>query len=713
MQRSPWFPQQLVGFLEAVWSSATETTAARMAVERAAEALDAEVAVIVSGDRVIAAVGYPEGQVPLEEFSRLGPDGTAGQLTVPGAGPARVASVAMHYPPGARLVVARAGPDGGLRQDEASLLQGMARVTSMAMRTQRLLDAERAAREESDRHASENARLLTELTERQARLTELAEEQTALRRVATLVAAQAAPDRIFAAVAEEVGRLLRGDIGTVAMFGPDNCQTLMAVWSRTGGRFPLPIGTPIKLEADSLGAVVLWTGRPARIGTYGGVSYQVATLRAELGLRSAVGAPILVGGRTWGVISVASSRPEPLPANCEQRLADFTKLVTTAISNAQARTELAKLADEQAALRRVATLVATGVAPDELFDAVITEMRLLLNAGGAVMLHYEADGTATVVAASSEPGTEAPLATRVTLDGVSVAAAVRSTGRTARIDGFGGPPGSIAAEYRALGMRSAAGAPITVEGSLWGAIVAAWKDTQLVPPDAEGRIAQFTQLVATAISNASSRAQLAASRARIVATADETRRRIERNLHDGIQQRLVTLTLELRGLRDSVPAGEDTLLVPLTQAGDELVSILDELREISRGVHPAVLSQGGLGPALRSLARRTSVPVSLDIGDIGRLPQSLEAAAYYVVSEALANAAKHANATVVHVALGVTDAWLHLSISDDGAGGADPAKGTGIIGLIDRVDALGGKLTLDSPPGAGTSLLIALPLGPA
>jgi signal transduction histidine kinase len=712
MQPSPWFPQQLVAFLEAVWSAATETTAAVMAVERAAEALDAEVAAIVSGDRVIAAVGYPEGEVPLEELNRLMTDGTAGELTVPGAGLAPVAATAMHYPPGAKLVIARAGPDGGLRQDEASLLQGMARVTSMAMRTQRLLDDERAAREESDRQASENARLLTELTQRQARLTELAEEQAALRRVATLVAAQAAPDRIFAAVAEEVGRLVRADIGVVAVFGPDGFQTLMAVWSQAGGRFPLPIGSPIKLEDDSLAALVLWSGRPARAGAYGGVSSQVTLLREQLGLRSAVGAPILVGGRIWGVISVASSQPEPLPPNCEQRLADFTKLVTTAISNAQARTELAKLADEQAALRRVATLVATGVAAEELFDAVITEMRLLLNAGAASMLHYEADGTATVAATSAEPGVEAPSATRLTLEGVSIAAAVRSSGGTARIDGVGGPPGSIAGAYRAAGMYSAAGAPIIVEGSLWGAIVAAWKDTESVPPDAEGRIAQFTQLVATAISNASSRAQLAASRARIVATADETRRQIERNLHDGIQQRLVTLTLELRGLRESVPATAAGLMVPLAEAGEELVSILDELREISRGVHPAVLSQGGLGPALRSLARRTSVPVALDIGEIGRLPQTVEAAAYYVVSEALANAAKHANATVVHAELNVGDGWLNLSISDDGDGGADPAKGSGIIGLIDRVDALGGKLTLDSPPGAGTSLVIGLPVGP-
>jgi signal transduction histidine kinase len=202
------------------------------------------------------------------------------------------------------------------------------------------------------------------------------------------------------------------------------------------------------------------------------------------------------------------------------------------------------------------------------------------------------------------------------------------------------------------------------------------------------------------------------SRARIVVTADETRRRIERNLHDGIQQRLVTLALRLRAAQDVGPGEHAALLAAMSQAVDELVSILDELRELSRGVHPAILSQGGLGPALRSLTRRASLPAVLDIDEIGRLPQPVEVAAYYVVSEALTNAAKHANATVVHVSLGVKDTTLRLSIDDDGDGGADPARGSGIIGLVDRIEALGGKLTLRSPPGEGTSLVIELPLEP-
>jgi signal transduction histidine kinase len=708
MPSQTWFPQQLVAFMEAIWSSATEATAGLIAVERAAEALDAEVAAIVSGDRLVAAVGYPEGAVPVGELSLFAADGSCHELTVPGAGASRAACVALDYPPGAAFILARAGPDGGLRHDEASLLRGMARVTSMAMRTQRLLGDERAAREESEGQATENARLLAELTHRQVRLTELADEQAALRRVATLVAAQAPADRIFNAVAEAAAQLFRADVAGVTVFDPDGRMTLVAGWSWDGTR--IPVGQTAGIDTNSIALAVQRSGRPARVDLRPDGSGSMARTWDAMGLRSAIGTPIFVSGRVWGVLSIGSRRAEPLPAIREQRLADFTGLVATAISNAQVRREVSRLADEQAALRRVATLVATGVAPGEVFDAVTVEMRLLLDADIASLVRFEADGTATIVAANSEPGAEVPLPTRLTLDETTVAAAVRTSGHTARVDRSGAPAGSMAAAFRALGMRAAAGAPVIVEGSLWGALVADWSDTQAMPPDTEGRIAQFTQLVATAISNASSRAQLAASRARIVATADETRRRLERDLHDGIQQRLVTLALELRTVLEAVPPGNDGLLDDLSHAGDELISILDELREISRGVHPAVLTEGGLGLALPALARRASVQVELDIGEIGRLPPPAEAAAYYVVSEALTNAAKHANATVVRVVLAIKDLVLRLSIADDGDGGADSARGSGIIGLTDRVDALGGKLTLRSPPGEGTSLVIDLPL---
>jgi signal transduction histidine kinase len=717
MAASKWFPQQLVAFLEAVWSATTEAAAGRMAVERAAEALDAEIAAIVCPDRVIAVVGYPAGAVPVRELTLITADGGHHELTVPDVGVCRMATVSLDYPPGATFILARTGPDADLRHDEASLLRGMARVTSMAMRTQHLLDDERAAREESDRQAAENARLLAELTQRQARLTELASEQAALRHVATLVAAQAPADRIFAAVAEEAGRFLQADMGAVAKFGPEGHMTVLAIWTKTGTDFRFPVGQQVPIEEDSLTALVLRSGCPSRQDTYRSATGRLAELRDRLGLRAMIGAPIVVSGRVWGMVSVQvlGSRLEAdaLAVGSEQRLADFTELLATAISNTQARGELARLAEEQAALRRVATLVATGTASADLFEAVTIEMRSLLNAGAASLLRYEPDGTATVFAASSDPGPEVPLGSHLTLEGRSAAGAVFRSGRMSRVDGLEGPPGSVAATFRGLGMRSAAGAPIVLEGGLWGVILAYWRDPQAVPPDNEGRMTQFTQLVATAVSNAASRAQLAASRARIVMTADETRRRIERDLHDGIQQRLVTLALELRTVGGAVPPEPAALLAAMSHADDELISILDELREISRGVHPAILSQNGLGAALRSLARRASVPTVLDIGEIGRLPPPVEAAAYYVVSEALTNAVKYANATVVHVDLGVKDTTLRLSIDDDGDGGADPAQGSGIIGLIDRVDALDGKLTLRSPPGEGTSLVIELPLEPS
>jgi signal transduction histidine kinase len=233
---------------------------------------------------------------------------------------------------------------------------------------------------------------------------------------------------------------------------------------------------------------------------------------------------------------------------------------------------------------------------------------------------------------------------------------------------------------------------------------------QPLPADTEARLASFTELVATAIANAESRAELKASRARIVAAADETRRRLERDLHDGIQQRLVSLQLRIRAVQATVPPQLGELERDLSRVAEGLESVFDELREISRGIHPAILSEGGLGPALRSLRRRSAVPVVLDLHAERRLPERVEVAAYYVVSEALTNAAKHAHASVVKVELDAHDAILQLAIRDDGLGGADPSRGSGLVGLSDRIEALGGTLEVTSPTGGGTTLLIELPV---
>ena len=266
---------------------------------------------------------------------------------------------------------------------------------------------------------------------------------------------------------------------------------------------------------------------------------------------------------------------------------------------------------------------------------------------------------------------------------------------------------------REHGIRSGVGSPIIVEGLLWGVIIAFSGAAGPRPEGSGERLLAFTELVAMAIANTESRAELTASRARVVAAADETRRRIERDLHDGTQQRLISLALELRAAEARVPPDQRSLVRQWSRTAQGLTDVVEELREISRGLHPAILEKGGLGPALRALARRAGVPVEFSVRVPGRLPERVEVAAYYVVSEALTNAAKHARASVVRVDAGVADGTLRLLVQDDGAGGADPARGSGIIGLSDRVAAVGGRIEITSPPGSGTTLMVTIPAGPA
>jgi signal transduction histidine kinase len=310
------------------------------------------------------------------------------------------------------------------------------------------------------------------------------------------------------------------------------------------------------------------------------------------------------------------------------------------------------------------------------------------------------------------PGQLAELAvgTRLHLDGLSIARGVQQTGGPVRVDSFGQDTGAIAEEARAVGIRASVGCPIVVGGHLWG-VIAASKREEPFPPDTEAQLGEFTELVATAVANAEAHAELMASRARIVATADETRRRIERDLHDGAQQHLVSLALRLQGAAASIPPQLDEVHQEITDVGAELDEVLSDLRELSRGIHPANLAEGGLGPALRNLARRSPVPVQLQLGMEGRLPERVEVAAYYVVAEALTNVARHANASLVQVELDTDDGLVRLDIRDDGVGGADPSRGSGLIGLRDRVEATGGTLGVESHPGQGTSLLVELPIG--
>ena len=358
-------------------------------------------------------------------------------------------------------------------------------------------------------------------------------------------------------------------------------------------------------------------------------------------------------------------------------------------------------------MRRVATLVARGVPPSQVFTAVTGEVGLISGADLARMERYEVDGTVTGVAGWSRGDEQLAVGTRFTLEGASIAALVLQTRGPVRVDSFDEVTGPIAEEARELGIRSSVGCPIVVAGRLWGVIAASSRSDEPFPIETESQMAEFTELVATAIANAENQDELRASRARIVAASDLTRRRIERDLHDGVQQRLVSLALGLRSAASRIPPGlEDELEEELADVASGLGGVQDDLREISRGIHPAILAEGGLGPALKTLARRSPIPVELDVRVDGRLPDRFEVAAYYAVSEVLTNAAKHSQASVVHVDVATRDGSLDVSVRDDGIGGADLEGGSGLVGLRDRVEALGGELSLRSPRGEGTSLEI-------
>ena len=1021
MDAFAWSTQQLAEFIAAISAAENGAAAARAAVERVAEALDAHVAAIVCGGELVAGIGYPGNSPPVDDLGEVRPGVAGASLDVPGVGACACAAAALEDPPGATLVVAR--PDA-LTREETGLLRGMARVASMTMRMLRVLDDERAVRQELERLAREQEALrriamlvakaaspdevFSAVAEEAAQLweadiaavlryepggnatvvgswgdpgrhlpvggrlavagedvsvsvlrtglpartvrfagplgsvpdafrragvqmsigspivvegrlwgvviaararhdalppeaghrlsafTELAAtaiangqarvelraaavEQAALRRVATLVASAAAPAEVFAAVAEEVGRVVPGaDVSWVGRYDFGDAIEFLGGWSRErdtsfvgrrvslGGRNVATLvfegskparvnhladdaapatavarnwarsaaGAPINVEgrlwgvmtvgsrhtdglpsgieyqlagftelvataiantqareelrvvadeqaalrrvatlvaraappaevfqavaeevdrlfaAEAVGVVrydahgvvtpvgsflmgqpadtgrrsvlggqnvttlVFETGRPARVDRYPADDPSSATSSARgAGMRSAVGAPITVEGRLWGALEVASSREAGLPARIEERLAAFAELAATAIANAQAREELRAVADEQAALRRVATLVAEAAPPTAVFAAVAEEAGRLLLADITMLGQYGADETVTIVAAWSaagdHPGPAGRPARFYTRQGIS--AQVKQTGRPARADRYDQEVGT-AAEGARLGIRSAAAAPITVGGRVWGLMTVASKGDAPPPPGAEQRLVAFTELVATAIANAQAQADLTASRARIVATADETRRRIERDLHDGAQQRLVSLALQLRAAQAAVPRELSELALELDQVVTGLVDVLEELREYARGIHPAILSEGGLGPALNALARRSAIPVELDVRTMGRLREPVEVAAYYVVSEALTNAAKHANASSVAVDADTSGEILRILVRDDGVGGARFAHGSGLLGLKDRVEALGGRISVDSPRGAGTSLQAELPL---
>ncbi|MDX6432271.1 MAG: hypothetical protein QOE54_4637 [Streptosporangiaceae bacterium] len=397
--------------------------------------------------------------------------------------------------------------------------------------------------------------------------------------------------------------------------------------------------------------------------------------------------------------------------------ADFVAFVGFVVVGAVAGIlvdQLAGLARQQASLRRVATLVARAVTAEELYAAVTEEVGQQLPVGRARLARYESDDSITFVAAWPMPAHGFPIGSNWKLDRDGISALVLRTRRPARVDTFFGLQGPLAGSARKLRVRSAVGAPVVVEGRVWGVMLVGSSTRRKLPADTEARLASLIDLLSTAIANAESRAELAASRARVVAAADETRRRIERDLHDGTQQRLVSLAIELRAAGARVPADLADHKAMFSHAADGLAETVEDLQEISRGIHPAILATGGLTPALKTLARRSAVPVELDVQVARRLPQPVEVAAYYIVSEALTNVAKYARASVVHVDVAAGDAVIGLRVRDDGIGGADPSRGSGLIGLKDRVEALGGTITISGGPGEGTAIAATIPIdGPS
>jgi len=373
--------------------------------------------------------------------------------------------------------------------------------------------------------------------------------------------------------------------------------------------------------------------------------------------------------------------------------------------------ELKALATQQAALRRVATLVARGINPSELFSEVAAEMARCLEVHDAMVGTCETEDTLTIVGVYNEDGrANLRVGERFTLDDDSIATRAQSSGRPTRMETGEHASGPVAARVREMDLPWQAGAPAFADRWVWGLAVVACSASHPLPPTTEARVHDFADLAAAAIWKAATRAELLASRKRIVAAADDARRRLERDLHDGAQQRLALLGIEARMAQASVPHELDDLKSSLSRIVSGLADISEELRELSHGIHPAILAQGGLGPALEAMARRSVVPVILDLALDGWLSESVEVAAYYVVAEALTNVTKHAHAGEVTVHAAIHGDHLDIAVCDNGIGGADPGNGSGLIGLTDRVEALGGCLRVISPPEVGTSLAVTIPI---
>ncbi len=525
---------------------------------------------------------------------------------------------------------------------------------------------------------------------------ELEELAAALRRVAQFTAHDAAPGEVLEAVVAEAARLVGVGFTTLLRFEPDGATEIVAIHDPPEG---VVVGIRAPAGGDGASQRVWRTGRPARTDRRPDMSKE--WLQGEF--LSSVAAPIMAEDRLWGVL-VAARRAD-LPPQVEEKLSRFAELAGTAIAGSQARADLQALADEQAALLRVAELVAGGGPSDVVFAAVAAEAQQLLDGQPVTLVRYEEDEALTVVSRSGGP---VPPGTRIAYEPGSLPDRVRRTATAVRVDDYGAEPNAARAQQ--YGLAAAVAAPIAVESRVWGTLTATSADGPLAR-GVEKRLQRFANLAGTAVSNATSRAQLVASRARVLSTADETRRRLQRDVHDGAQQRLVHTVIVLKLARQSldhgdVPAG----VARVEEALKHAQRATAELREIVSGILPAALTRSGLRGGVASLL--SDLPLRVDAAiEVPRVAVEVETTAYFVIAEALTNVVKHAKAGRAWVSAGLTAGMIRIEVGDDGIGGARTGAGSGLTGLFDRVEARGGHLRVSSPPGEGTTIEATLPVG--
>ena len=554
-----------------------------------------------------------------------------------------------------------------------------------------------------DSAVDQRSRLLEVAPEpRDEELQRLVDEQTALRRVATLVAAGANDVELVTAVTSEIAHLfgaqrtnaLRWDGDTIRVIGDWSAPDLP----------PTHAGRVYSFGGDTITARVVNTGAPARVESRDDLQTEFARERwDELGIEASIGAPIIVDGRVWGVITASrTSRGDPFLPGAEDRLGDFAALVAQAIANSEARREVAALAEEQAALRRVATLVAAGRAQPDVLEAATREAARLYGAQAVYLVHWAGVIDEVVVDGGWNDGSDPVLEPDELYhpEPGSPTLTVLETGLANRGD----------EPSRELGHRCVIAAPVIVNANLLGALVAMRASEKTFPAGIETRLRSFGDLVAQSIANAQAQEEMRASRARIVRAADEARQKLERNLHDGAQQRLVSVSISLRLALAKLEKSPDEARPIVSAAAEELTRAIEELRELARGIHPAILTEHGLGPALEVLAERAPLNVTVANELEERLPPAVEAATYYVVAESLTNCAKYAEASAVEVRVARRDGVARVEVADDGVGGADVSRGSGLRGLADRVEALDGCLGVDSSPSAGTRVWAEIPV---